>query len=120
MRNTHTENIQEHSLQVAMIAHSLAVISNTCFGNNINAERVAVLAIYHDSNETITGDMPTPIKYYNPDIEKAYKELEETSKEKLLSMLPPNLVPEYRNLLFYDESSYEGLLVKAANRIVIC
>ena len=88
MRNTHTENIQEHSLQVAMIAHSLAVISNTCFGNNINAERVAVLAIYHDSNETITGDMPTPIKYYNPDIEKAYKELEETSKEKLLSMLP--------------------------------
>jgi 5'-deoxynucleotidase len=117
MRNTHTENIQEHSLQVAMIAHSLAVISNTCFGNNINAERVAVLAIYHDSNETITGDMPTPIKYYNPDIEKAYKELEETSKEKLLSMLPPNLVPEYRNLLFYDESSYEGLLVKAADRI---
>jgi 5'-deoxynucleotidase len=100
-----------------MIAHSLAVISNTCFGNNINAERVAVLAIYHDSNETITGDMPTPIKYYNPDIEKAYKELEETSKEKLLSMLPPNLVPEYRNLLFYDESSYEGLLVKAADRI---
>ncbi|HZK28040.1 MAG TPA: 5'-deoxynucleotidase [Thermoclostridium sp.] len=117
MRNTSTENIQEHSLQVAMIAHSLAIISNTYFGSNINAERVAVLAIYHDSNEAIIGDLPTPIKYYNPDIEMAYKDLEDISKNKLLSMLPPNMVPEYRNILFYDESSYEGRLVKAADRI---
>ena len=94
----------------------MLLLTNTCFGNNINAERVAVLAIYHDSNETITGDMPTPIKYYNPDIEKAYKELEEIRKRSYYQCFP-NLVPEYRNLLFYDESSYEGLLVKAADRI---
>lgn len=117
MRNTSVENIQEHSLQVAMIAHGLAVISNTCFGNNINAERIAVLAIYHDSNETLIGDLPTPIKYFNPSIQEAYKNLEKVSKEKLLSMLPENMVPDYRNILFYDECSYEGKIVKAADRI---
>lgn len=117
MRNTNVENIQEHSLQVAMIAHGLAVISNLYFGNNVNPERVAVLAIYHDSNETLTGDMPTPIKYFNPSIQKAYKDLEDVSKERLLSMLPEKMVPVYRNILFYDETSYEGKIVKAADRI---
>ncbi|WP_083197745.1 5'-deoxynucleotidase [Thermoclostridium stercorarium] len=117
MRNTDVENIQEHSLQVAMIAHGLAVISNVFFGKNVNAERVAVWAIYHDCNETLTGDMPTPIKYFNPSIQKAYKDLEKVSKEKLLSMLPEEMVPVYRDILFYDESSYEGKIVKAADRI---
>ena len=117
MRNTNVENIQEHSLQVAMIAHGLAVISNIFFGNNIDTNRIAVLAIYHDSNETLTGDMPTPIKYSNPSIQKAYKDLEEVSKEKLLSMLPDEMAPTYRDILFYDESSYEGKIVKAADRI---
>lgn len=117
MRNTDTENIQEHSLQVAMIAHGLAVISNVYFGNNIDAEKVAVLAIYHDSNETLTGDMPTPIKYFNPSIQQAYKDLEQVSKEKLLSLLPDEMVPIYRKILFFDESSPEGRIVKAADRI---
>lgn len=117
MRNTDVENIQEHSLQVAMIAHGLAVISNTFFGNNVNADRVAVLAMYHDSNETLTGDMPTPIKYFNPSIQKAYKDLEDVSKEKLLSLLPGEMAPIYRDILFYDESSQEGRIVKAADRI---
>lgn len=117
MRNTDIENIQEHSLQVAMIAHCLAVISNIFFGNSINTEKVAVLAIYHDSNETLTGDMPTPIKYFNPSIREAYKDLENISKEKLLSMLPAEMVPVYRDILFYDESSPEGKIVKAADRI---
>lgn len=117
MRNTNVENIQEHSLQVAMIAHGLAVISNVYFGNSVNSERVAVLAIYHDSNETLTGDMPTPIKYFNPSIRQAYKDLEDISKEKLLSLLPDEMVPFYRDVLFYDESSYEGKIVKAADRI---
>lgn len=117
MRNTDIENIQEHSLQVAMIAHGLAVISNIFFGNSINTEKVAVLAIYHDSNETLTGDMPTPIKYFNPSIREAYKDLENISKEKLLSMLPAEMVPVYRDILFYDESSPEGKIVKAADRI---
>ncbi len=117
MRNTNMENIQEHSLQVSMIAHALAAIRNIYFEGNINPDRVAVLAIYHDSNETLTGDMPTPIKYYNPSIQKAYKDLEHVSKEKLLSMLPEELSAFYRDTLFYDESSEEGKIVKAADRI---
>lgn len=117
MRNTNTENIQEHSLQVSMIAHGLAVIKNTFFGGNINPDRVAVLAIYHDSNETLTGDMPTPIKYYNPAIQKAYRDLEDVSRTKLLSMLPEELNGVYRGILFFDDSSEEGKLVKAADRI---
>lgn len=117
MRNTNTENIQEHSLQVSMIAHGLAVIKNTFFGGNVNPDRVAVLAIYHDSNETLTGDMPTPIKYYNPAIQKAYKDLENVSRTKLLSMLPEELAGVYHDILFFDDSSEEGKLVKAADRI---
>ncbi|MBP7176061.1 MAG: 5'-deoxynucleotidase [Thermoclostridium sp.] len=117
MRNTSTENIQEHSLQVSMLAHALAVISNTCFNGSVNPERVAVLAVYHDSNETITGDLPTPIKYYNPTIWKAYKDLEDVSKNKLLSMLPDELKPQYQSILFFDETSAEGKIVKAADRL---
>jgi 5'-deoxynucleotidase len=117
MRNTNSESIQEHSLQVSMIAHALALIKNTCFDGNVNADHVAVLALYHDSNETITGDLPTPIKYYNPSIYKAYKDLEDISKEKLLSMLPKELVSSYRSILFFDESSDEGKIIKASDRI---
>ncbi|NLO38375.1 MAG: 5'-deoxynucleotidase [Ruminiclostridium sp.] len=117
MRNTSTENIQEHSLQVSMLAHALAVISNTCFNGNVNPDRVAVLAIYHDSNETITGDLPTPIKYFNPSISKAYKDLEDVSKNKLLSMLPDEMKSEYQSILFFDETSAEGKIVKAADRL---
>lgn len=117
MRNTNTENIQEHSLQVSMIAHALAVIKNTYFGGNIHPERVAVLGLYHDANETLTGDMPTPIKYFNPSIHKAYKDVEDISKDKLLSLLPSELIPAYHEILFYDEASAEGKIVKAADRI---
>ena len=118
MRNTHPENIQEHSLQVAVIAHALAVIRNRLFGGEINADRVAVTAIYHDSNETITGDMPTPVKYFNPDISKAYKAVEDISKKKLLSMLPETLKEEYTNIFFYEDQNKEYKnLVKAADRI---
>ncbi|MCX7772749.1 MAG: 5'-deoxynucleotidase [Clostridia bacterium] len=117
MRNVTSENIQEHSLQVAMIAHSLALIRNKFFGGSVNAERVALLAMYHDSNETLTGDLPTPIKYFNPDIQTAYKELESLSKEKLLSLLPEGLQEDYRDILFYDEKSEEGRLIKAADRL---
>lgn len=117
MRNTSTENIQEHSLQVSILAHALAVISNACFNGNVNPDRVAVLAVYHDSNETITGDLPTPIKYFNPSISKAYKDLEDVSKNKLLSMLPDEMKSEYQSILFFDETSAEGKIVKAADRI---
>ena len=117
MRNTNSESIQEHSLQVSMIAHALALIKNSYFGGSVNPERIAVLAMYHDSNETITGDLPTPIKYYNPSISNAYKDLENISKEKLLTMLPNQLADDYRRILFFDETSDEGKIVKAADRI---
>lgn len=117
MRNTNSESIQEHSLQVSMIAHALALIKNTYFGGSVNPERIAVIAMYHDSNETITGDLPTPIKYYNPSISNAYKDLENISKEKLLTMLPDLLADDYRRILFFNETSDEGKIVKAADRI---
>lgn len=117
MRNVNQENIQEHSLQVAIIAHALALIKNLYYGGNVNPERVALLAMYHDCNETITGDLPTPIKYYNPEISRAYRDLERVSREKLLSMLPEELADQYRPILFYDEDSEEGKLVKAADRL---
>jgi len=117
MRNVTHENIQEHSLQTAMIAHGLAVIRNKYFNGSVNAEKVALYAIFHDSNETIIGDLPTPIKYFNPEILKAYKSLEDVSKEKLLTMLPEELQEEYRKILFYDEDSIEGKIIKAADRI---
>lgn len=118
MRNTQPENIQEHSLQVAVIAHALAVVGNKLYGVSINPDRVAVMAIFHDCNETITGDMPTPIKYFNPDISRAYKDVEEISKKKLLKMLPEEIGEVYSHILFHDEeTSRSRQVVKAADRI---
>lgn len=118
MKNTQPENIQEHSLQVAMIAHGLALIRNKFYGGNINADRVAVLGLFHDCNEIITGDMPTPIKYYNPQISRAYKDVEETSKRKILSMLPKELQSDYTEILFHEDIDPESWkIVKAADKI---
>ncbi len=118
MRNTQPENIQEHSLQVAMVAHALALIKNRFYGGNINADRVAVLAMFHDCNEIITGDLPTPIKYFNPEISKAYKAVERVSKDKLVSMLPDELKSDYSSILFHEERGGDcWRLVKAADRI---
>ena len=118
MRNTYTENIQEHSLQVAILAHGLAVIRNTYFNGEINPERVAILAMFHDCNEIITGDMPTPIKYYNPQISKIYKDIEDISKEKIISMLPEEMADEYYSLFFKNPDDIDcWKLVKAADRI---
>lgn len=118
MRNTQQENIQEHSHQVAVISHALAIIKNNFFGGNINTDRVAVLGIFHDSNEILTGDLPTPIKYYNPEISQAYKKIEDVSKHKLLSMLPNELVDNYKSLLFHNEDDKDLYkIVKAADKI---
>ena len=91
MRNTDPENIQEHSHMVAVLAHALAVIHNEKFGGQVDPVTVAVAALYHDASEILTGDMPTPIKYDNPDIQSAYKAVEAVAEQKLLSMLPPDL-----------------------------
>jgi 5'-deoxynucleotidase len=118
MRNTQSENIQEHSLQVAIIAHALAVIKNRFFGGNVDSDRIAVLGMFHDSNEIITGDMPTPIKYFNPEINQAYKNIEDISKDKLLSMLPCELKEDYRQIFFHEEDGSDyWRIVKAADRI---
>ncbi len=118
MRNSLPENIQEHSLQVAIIAHALAVIKNTFFDGKIDANRVAVLGMFHDSNEIITGDLPTPIKYYNPEINTAYKQIENVSKERLIGMLPKEMKKTYRDIFFSDDTNTEMTgIVKAADKI---
>lgn len=116
MRNTDKENIAEHSLQVAMIAHLLAVIKNRYYGGNVNPDRSAVLSLYHDANETITGDLPTPIKYFNNEMREVFKNIEDKANEKLLSMLPEEFRETYREILFHNDSE-EWLLVKAADKI---
>ena len=100
MRNTWDEDIAQHSLQVAMIAHALAVLRNTRFGGGADPQRAMCLAVYHEAAEVITGDLPTPIKYFNPEIKKAYKQVEAVSCEKLLGLLPQELQKSYEPLLF--------------------
>lgn len=118
MRNSYPENLSEHSLEVGMIAHALALISNKKFGKNINAERAAVMGMYHDSTEIITGDMPTPIKYYNKATKDAYKDVEKQAAMELLSMLPEYMKDEYEKIFFPSpEEEYMKKLVKAADRI---
>lgn len=118
MRNTREENIQEHSLQAAMIAHALGVIRNRVFKGHVNPERIMAFAVYHEAGEVITGDLPTPIKYFNPEIKKAYKQIEALAVEKLLQMLPEELRDEYTGLLELRSADREEFeLVKAADKI---
>ncbi len=117
MKSVSDENIAEHSAQVAQIAHALALIKNRRFGGSLDADRVATVALYHETSEVLTGDLPTPIKYYNPDIRNAYKNIESTANEKLISMLPEELRADYRELIEPAADSYEAMLVKAADKI---
>lgn len=118
MRNTKTENICEHSLDVAMIAHALGIINNVYFNGKLNAERLALMGMYHDATEIITGDMPTPVKYYNPLIRNAYKEVESIAKDELLEGLPEEMQPLYNPILLETEEE-ERLwkYVKAADKL---
>lgn len=118
MRNTRSENICEHSLDVAFIAHALGIINNEVFGGKLNAERLAVLGMYHDVTEIITGDMPTPVKYYNPLIRNAYKEVETVAKNELLEGLPDSMRGVYNNVLMEtDEEKMLWRYVKAADKM---
>ncbi|MGI6538873.1 MAG: 5'-deoxynucleotidase [Caldicoprobacterales bacterium] len=118
MRNVRQENIQEHSLQTAMIAHNLALIRNKKFGGSVNPERAALLAVYHEASEVITGDLAMPIKYFNPEIKKAYKDIERVASGRLLSMLPDELKSDYESLLFQSQEEEElWKIVKAADKI---
>ena len=113
MRNTAPENVQEHSHQVAVLAHALAVIRNEKFGGHADAGAVAVAALYHDASEILTGDMPTPIKYDNPAIRKAYKAVEAVAEEKLLHMLPE----EFQPVLTFLKSGLGTLEQDACDRL---
>ena len=116
MRNTASENVQEHSHQVAVLAHALAVIRNEKFGGQIDPGKVAVAALYHDASEILTGDMPTPIKYDNPAIRKAYQDVEAVAERKLLEMLPEELQGVYAPVLTGRGGEIEEL-VKAADKL---
>lgn len=118
MRNLRDENVQEHGLQVAVIAHALALIENRIFGSSINSERVMVLAAFHEVGEVFTGDLPTPIKYFNPSIKEAYDEIEDFAKNKLLAMLPVELKEDYEELFFHQSGEdREWQIVKGADKI---
>ena len=118
MRNTITENIAEHSLDTAIIAHGLAVIGNTYFGKHLDEERIAVLAMFHDTTEIITGDLPTPIKYFAPEIKAAYKNVEAAAGNKLLLALPREMRPVYQPIIHGSEEERElWKYVKAADKI---
>jgi 5'-deoxynucleotidase len=118
MRCTQKENVQEHSLQVAVIAHSLAVIKNKYFGGKINAEKVALYAIFHDATEVMTGDLPTPVKYFSGELRDAYKAIEGHAMAQLLKLLPNELRGEYEALLTIPkEDRVSRDLVKAADNI---
>ena len=116
MHNTYSENVQEHSLRVAQIAHALALIRNRRFDGSLNPERVVVLALYHDASEVLTGDLPSPIKYFNPGIQKAYHAIEASAAEKLVEMVPEELRSDYREVLAPDEDDHVRI-VKAADKL---
>lgn len=117
MRNTVPENIQEHSLDVAIIAHALAMIRNTYFGGTLDPSRAAMYGIFHDASEIFTGDMPTPVKHFDPNFKRSFHQLEDKARRKLLAMLPPELAREYEPLFFFEEQEEYVLLVKAADKI---
>ena len=117
MRNTVPENIQEHSMDVAVIAHALAVIRNTYFDGSLDASRAALFGIFHDASEIFTGDMPTPVKHFDPDFKRSFHQLEDHARRKLLDMLPPELSREYEPLFFFEGEAEYVPLIKAADKI---
>lgn len=118
MRNSREENLCEHSLEVSIIAHALATIGNVRYGKHLNTEKAALIGLYHDASEIITGDMPTPVKYYNTEIQKAFKSVEAVACQKLMEHLPDDLKSSYESILFKaEEDDYLWKLVKAADKI---
>lgn len=118
MRNTQPENIKEHSLDVAMLAHALVVIRNTYYDGTLDPNQAALYGIFHDASEIFTGDMPTPVKYFNPHFKRSFHQLEDRARKKLLAMLPPELSSVYEPLFFFEEQDEEYKpIIKAADKI---
>lgn len=116
MRNTRTENVEEHSYEVAVLAHALAVVGQEIFHKDVNPDRVATAALFHDAPEIITGDLPTPIKYFNPAIKSAYDQVEAVAQDKLLGMLPHELTEAYAPLLRVGDPKVR-CYIKAADKL---
>jgi 5'-deoxynucleotidase len=116
MRCTQRENVQEHSLQVATIAHALCIVKNKYYGGTLNADRVAVTAIFHDATEVLTGDLPTPVKYFNEEIRSAYVAIEDHAIDQLFKLLPDDLKPDYKDLLYVPDAEIQKI-IKAADTI---
>ena len=116
MRNTRTENVEEHSYEVSVLAHALAVVGQEVFHKDVNPDRVATAALFHDAPEIITGDLPTPIKYFNPAIKSAYDQVEAVAQDKLLGMLPPELTEAYTPLLRVEDPKVR-CYIKAADKL---
>ena len=116
MNNTRSENISEHSLETAILAHALVSIANIRLGEKLDADRAAVIGLFHDASEIITGDMPTPVKYFNPEIKSAYKAVEKVAEDKLIDLLPEDLRPVYRPLISNEDRELERY-VKAADKL---
>ncbi len=118
MYNVRPENVQEHSLQVAMVAHALVIIANKKFDKQLSPERAATLAIFHDASEILTGDLPTPVKYFNKEIEAEYKKIEAIAECRLLEMVPEEFQEDYRSLLLSDQVDEEyKQIVKSADTL---
>lgn len=117
MKSVTDENIAEHSAQVAQLAHALALIRNKKFGGDVDPDRIATMALYHETSEVMTGDLPTPIKYYNEDIRRSYKDIEHTANERLIAKLPEEFRDDYRALIEVDTDSVEHKLIKAADKL---
>ena len=120
MRNTREENLCEHSMEVAMIAHALCTIGNVRYGKHLDANKAALIGLYHDASEIITGDMPTPVKYYNDELKQAYKQVEAIADDKLLEKLPEDLRTSFEEIFKpedTDEERYMRRLVKAADKL---
>lgn len=117
-RNAHEENVMEHSWEVSVIAHTLALIKNRYYDGNVDANAIATSALYHDITEVITGDLPTPIKYHSPEISAAYKRIEHQAELELLALLPKALQADFRVLIDHDQMPLEHVkIIKAADKI---
>lgn len=122
MRSSRVETLSEHSIEVAMIAHALCVIGNRRYGRHLDAEKAALIGIYHDASEIITGDMPTPVKYANKDLKNAFKDVERQAEKTLLSELPADLLPDFDSIFTPEnpddeEEQYMRKLIKAADKL---
>ena len=117
MRNTTTEDVAQHTMQVAMIAHALCIIENSVFGGDLDANKAAVIALYHESAEVVTGDLPTPVKYYDESINKAYKNIERRAEQKLLDTLPDELKDVFKPCVQPDKNCAEYKIVKRADKM---